>query len=121
MWYDPPMTVYEETLGKQRKYYRSGATLPLAFRKDMLRKLKAELKRREDDVIRALHEDLGKSDFEAYATEIGIVYGEISYLLKHLSSFMRKKRVASPITIFKASSYTIREPLGSVLIMSPGN
>lgn len=115
------MAIYEETLEQQRRYFRTGATLPVSFRKAMLRKLKDELKRREGDVIKALHEDLGKSDFEAYATEIGIVYGEISYLLKHLSSFMRKKKVASPITIFKATSYTIREPLGSVLIMSPWN
>ena len=115
------MAIYEETLEQQRRYFRTGATLPVSFRKTMLRKLKDELKRREDDVIKALHEDLGKSDFEAYATEIGIVYGEISYLLKHLSSFMRNKKVASPITIFKATSYTIREPLGTVLIMSPWN
>ncbi len=115
------MAIYEETLEQQRRYFRTGATLPVSFRKTMLRKLKDELKRREGDVIKALHEDLGKSDFEAYATEIGIVYGEISYLLKHLSSFMRKKKVASPITIFKATSYTIREPLGTVLIMSPWN
>ena len=115
------MTIYEETLQRQKEYFRTGATIPVSFRKSMLIKLKNELKKRENDIIAALHSDLGKSDFEAYATEIGIVYGEIGYLLKHLSSFMRKKRVSSPITIFKASSYTIREPLGSVLIMSPWN
>ncbi len=115
------MAIYEETLKKQREYFRTGATLPIEFRKRMLIKLKDELRKREDDIIRALGEDLGKSDFEAYATEIGIVYGEISYLVKHISSFMRKKKVPSPITIFKATSYTIREPLGNVLIMSPWN
>ena len=115
------MTDYEAVLDKQKEYYRTGETLPVAFRKEMLMKLKDALKTHEDEIIEALGEDLGKSDFEAYATEIGIVYGEIGYLLKHLSSFMRKKRVASPITIFKASSYTIADPMGSVLIMSPWN
>ena len=115
------MTDYRAVLDKQKEYYRTGETLPVAFRKEMLRKLKEALKAHEEEIINALGEDLGKSDFEAYATEIGIVYGEIGYLLKHLSSFMRKKRVASPITIFKASSYTIAEPMGSVLIMSPWN
>ena len=115
------MTDYKDTLEKQRKYYRTGETLPVSFRINMLKKLKRALKNHENEIIDALHEDLGKSDFEAYATEIGIVYGEIGYLIKHLASFMRKKRVASPITIFKASSYTIAEPMGTVLIMSPWN
>ena len=121
LWYHRAMAIYDETLEKQRRYFRTGATLPISFRKSMLIKLRDELKLREKEIIEALHEDLGKSDFEAYATEIGIVYGEISYLLRHLSSFMRRKKVLSPITIFKATSYTIREPLGNVLIMSPWN
>ena len=121
LWYHRAMAIYDETLEKQRRYFRTGATLPISFRKSMLMKLRDELKLREKEIIEALHEDLGKSDFEAYATEIGIVYGEISYLLRHLSSFMRRKKVLSPITIFKATSYTIREPLGNVLIMSPWN
>ena len=121
LWYHRAMAIYDETLEKQRRYFRTGATLPISFRKSMLMKLRDELKLREKEIIEALHEDLGKSDFEAYATEIGIVYGEISYLLRHLSSFIRRKKVLSPITIFKATSYTIREPLGNVLIMSPWN
>ena len=58
---------------------------------------------------------------ESYATEIGIAYGEIRYLMKHLRPLMAKKRVASPITIFKASSYTVSEPMGNTLIFSPWN
>ena len=115
------MSIYEDTLKKQKEYLRTGETLSIIFRKEMLNKLKSALKAHEDEIIKALGEDLGKSDFEAYATEIGIVYGEIGYLLKHIDRFSRKKRVASPITIFKASSYTITEPMGNVLIMSPWN
>ena len=115
------MDQYSTTLAKQKEYFRSGKTLPYEERKRNLGKLKDALRRHESEIIAALHEDLGKSPFEAYATEIGIVYGEIGYLMKNLRRLMEKHRVPSPITIFKASSYTVAEPLGNTLILSPWN
>ena len=115
------MDQYSTTLAKQKEYFRSGKTLPYEERKRNLGKLKDALRKHESEIIAALHEDLGKSPFEAYATEIGIVYGEIGYLMKNLRRLMGKHRVPSPITIFKASSYTVAEPLGNTLILSPWN
>ena len=116
------MDQYSTTLVKQKEYFRSGKTLlPYEERKRNLGKLKDALRKHESEIIAALHEDLGKSPFEAYATEIGIVYGEIGYLMKNLRRLMGKHRVPSPITIFKASSYTVAEPLGNTLILSPWN
>ena len=115
------MDQYSTTLAKQKEYFRSGKTLPYEERKRNLGKLKDARRKHESEIIAALHEDLGKSPFEAYATEIGIVYGEIGYLMKNLRRLMGKHRVPSPITIFKASSYTVAEPLGNTLILSPWN
>ena len=78
------MDQYSTMLAKQREYFRSGKTLPYEERKRNLGKLKDALRKHESEIIAALHEDLGKSPFEAYATEIGIVYGEIGYLMKNL-------------------------------------
>lgn len=115
------MDQYRTTLERQKEYFRSGRTLPYEERKKNLRKLRNALRFHENELIDALRSDLGKSPFEAYATEIGIVYGEIGYLLKNLGRLMRKHRKPSPITIFKASSYTVAEPLGNTLIFSPWN
>ncbi len=115
------MKDYSAMLAKQKEFFLSGKTLPYKARKENLGKLLSALKANEDAIIAALHEDLGKSPFESYATEIGIAYGEIRYLMKHLRKLMAKKRVASPITIFKASSYTVSEPMGNTLIFSPWN
>ncbi len=115
------MNGYGSILEKQRKYFREGKTLSYQARRDGLLKLEEALRSNEEAVIAALKADLGKSAFEAYATEIGIVYGEISYLLKNLRRLMARKKVSSPITIFKASSYIIPEPMGNTLIFSPWN
>ena len=115
------MGTYRETAEKQRRFFLSGSTLSYDFRKAMLLRLKDAMKKRESEILSALHEDLGKSEFEGYATELGVTYEEINYLLKNLRKLMRKKKVHTPITQFRASSYIIREPMGSTLIMSPWN
>lgn len=71
--------------------------------------------------MEALHQDLNKSPFEAYATEIGIVKEEIKYTLKHLRKWASPKSVRTPITQFPSKSFIYPEPYGVVLIMSPWN
>ena len=56
-----------------------------------------------------------------YATELGIVYDEINMCLKHLNSWTRPRRVASPIVHFRSSSKVYPSPLGVVLVLSPWN
>ena len=115
------MDQYSTALERQKEYFRSGRTLPYDERKRNLLKLKTALKSHENEIIGALNADLGKSAFEAYTTEIGIVYEEINYLVKNLRRLMAKRREPSPITVFKATSYTISEPMGNTLILSPWN
>ena len=87
----------------------------------MLKALKKALKDREEEILKALSMDLGKSAFEGYATELGIVYEEIGYLEKHLRKLMKPTRAKTPLTQFKARSFIIHEPMGNTLIMSPWN
>ena len=115
------MSIYSDTLEKQREYFRAGNTLSYKFRKSMLLKLKSTLKDNEESILEALREDLGKSGFEGYATELGIAYEEINYLVKHLKHLMKKTHTATPITQAVSSSYIIHEPRGNTLIMSPWN
>ena len=60
-------------LERQRAYFQTGATLPVRFRKEMLRKLYAAVERYEERINRALKADLGKSAFEGYMCEVGLV------------------------------------------------
>lgn len=105
----------------QKEYFLSGTTLDYSFRKKMLKRLYDAVIKYKKDILTALNEDLGKSHFEGFMCEVGLVLSEITFLLKNLKKFMRKSAVKTPIAQFKAKSYTISSPLGNTLIMSPWN
>ena len=105
----------------QRKFFESGATLPVAYRIDALKKLRKALMDNEDAIARALQEDLGKSSTEGFMCETGLVISEISYLLRHIRSFAKEQTVPTPIVQFHSRSYKKPSPYGVSLIMSPWN
>ena len=69
----------------------------------------------------ALQADLGKSAAESYMCEVGIVLSEISFMLKHVRSYAKEKRVRTPLAQYVSRSYVKPSPYGVVLIMSPWN
>ena len=105
----------------QRHYFRSGVTLDIAFRKQMLQHLLDALHKWEKPLAEALWHDLHKSYEEAYMTEFGILYGEIGNHIKHLSSWAAPKKVASSLKMFPSRSKVVSEPLGNTLIIAPWN
>ena len=111
----------KEILQKQRDYFQSGVTLPVKFRIAMLKKLLAAVNKYEKEISGALTADLGKSDFEGFLCEIGMVRSGISYMIKHVKRFAREKSVSTPMAQFAARSYQKPSPYGNVLIMSPWN
>ncbi len=111
----------KEILEKQREYFKSGATLDVAFRRKMLRRLYSAIEKNEKKIFDALEADLGKSDFESYMCELGMTLEEISYMIKNIRKFSKKQRVRTPISQFRSKSYTLPSPYGNVLIMSPWN
>ena len=108
-------------LEKQRAFYRSGQTLSISFRKEQLKKLYAAVKRHENEINDAIQKDLGKSHYESFMCESGFALTEISYMIKHVKAFAKKKRVRTPLAQFPSKSYTVSLPYGNVLIMSPWN
>lgn len=115
------MSDIQTILEKQRAYFASGSTKALPFRRKRLNLLKQAIKENEDRLLAALRQDLNKSPFEAYATEIGIVLEEIGFVLHHLKQWASPKRVRTPLTHFFSVSKVYQEPYGSVLLMSPWN
>lgn len=108
-------------LESQRAYFKSGATLPVSFRIDMLKKLYAAVKKYENEIGEALKKDLGKSEFEGFMCETGLVLSEISYMIRHTRKFAAKHRVYTPLAQFASCSYKKPSPYGNTLIMSPWN
>lgn len=100
---------------------KSSETRELAWRETALRSLARTIEEFEDEILLALEKDLGKSGFEAYATEIGIVLGEIRWALGEFRDWARVQRVSTPLRAFPARSELHVVPKGAVLIISPWN
>ena len=111
----------DRILEQQRTYFRTGATLSVDFRITMLKKLQDAVRRYESRILAALHQDLGKSDFESYMCEVGMAVSEISFLIRNTRRFAARRRVHTPLAQFAAASWQQPTPYGNTLIMSPWN
>ncbi len=111
----------EQILEKQRAYFQTGATLPVSFRVQMLKKLYAAVKSHEKEITDALTADLGKSAYEGFMCEAGLVLSEISFMIRHTKRYASRHTVYTPLAQFASRSYTQASPYGQVLIMSPWN
>ena len=111
----------EEILEQQRAYFHSGATLSVDFRIESLKKLYNAVQKYQREIGEALTEDLGKSDFEGFMCETGLVLSELHYMIRHTRSFARERRVHTPLAQFASRSYQKPSPYGNTLIMSPWN
>ena len=114
-------TTAEEIFEAQKAYFRAGSTIPVNARIKALKKLRKSILENEQEMFNSLKADLNKSAFESYATEIGFVLEEIRTHIKNLRNWTIPEKSSTPITNFPASSYTVFEPLGTVLIIAPWN
>ena len=105
----------------QKTYFNTGITKSYNHRIAALKSLKEAIIKHENEIYEALYQDLGKSKEEAFLTELGLVLSEITEAVKHLKKWMKPKKVKTPLVLFKAKSRIYRDPLGTVLILSPWN
>lgn len=106
---------------KQKEFFNLGKTKDINFRIEVLKKLKKVIKENEDKILEALKRDLGKSNFESYATEIGLVYDEINTHIKNIKRWSKIEKIKSPIVHYPSKSYIYKEPYGVILIIGPFN
>ncbi|MGZ4047903.1 MAG: aldehyde dehydrogenase [Bacteroidia bacterium] len=112
---------YSETINSQRLFFNSNATKNIDFRITQLKKLKSLLQENESKLYKAIYSDFKKSEFETYATELGLLYHDIDEAIKKVKSWSRKKRVKTNFANFPARSIIIPEPLGVSLIIGAWN
>ncbi len=106
-------------LASQRQYFATGMTKPIGFRKQQLKKLKSAIAIRQDKILEALKEDLGKPNLEG-CFELAVLE-DINYALKHLPQWIKPHKVKTGMDIFPSSAMIYPEPLGVVLIIGPWN
>ena len=111
----------EKLVRRQRRFFGKGCTMSRAFRIQALDRLEKTIKKNEGEIRHALYQDLHKSSFESYMTEVGMVLSELSFVKRHLKTWMKDETVPTPLAQFPAKSFVTHEPYGVVLVMAPWN
>ena len=105
----------------QRYFFSKGETLDPSVRKQYLKNLQSEIRKREKDICSALYTDLRKSEFESRTTETGIILEELASVLRNLKRYAAPRRVSVSMLNFPAKGIIRPEPYGNVLIFSAWN
>jgi aldehyde dehydrogenase (NAD+) len=115
------MSDLNSILKNLRAFYESGATLSYEFRKKQLEAFQKAIIKYDDEINAALYIDLKKSKEETWATETGLLMGEIKNANKKLHKWMKPKKVPTGLVTFPSTAKIYRDPLGVVLIIAPWN
>jgi aldehyde dehydrogenase (NAD+) len=123
----PQLHISKETIllralfQKNREYFEAGNTRGVDFRIKQLRKLRDAIKKNEDYIIKALWEDLKKPAYEAYFSEIGILYQEINHAIKNVKKWTKPQKAGAPFFLWPSRNRIVPEPYGMTLIIGPWN
>ena len=105
----------------QKEFFESGKTINVDYIIKNLKKLNDIIKKNEDKILNELKKDLGKSNFEGYVTEVGILYDDINFHIKNVKKWSSEEKRKSPIVYYPSKSYIYKEPYGVTLIIGPFN
>ena len=106
----------------QRRFFRTGATLPVSWRIEQLKRLKAGVFSHAGEFMAALAEDLGRSEVEAYLCDVGPVIVEINEMLSGLRRWARPEWHWSGLMCFPSLITKVyKMPYGVSLVISPFN
>jgi aldehyde dehydrogenase (NAD+) len=86
-----------------------------------IRRLRDALLDRRGEIRAALWNDYRKPAAEVDLSEIYPAVGEAKHAIRHLRSWMKPQRVATPLALFGSRSRIVAEPKGVALIVSPWN
>lgn len=112
----------EKLVAEQRKYFNSRQTFDVDFRIAQLQKLKHSIEENLPQLLEAFQDDLNKSEYDVYLTELYMVNSEIDYLIKNLKKLTRPRKTKNDlITMFSSKGKIVPEPYGVTLIISPWN
>ena len=111
-----------EIVATQRRYFRTGATLPVKWRIKQLKKLKAAVIAHEKEFEEALAKDLGRSQVEAYLCDIGPIITEVNEMIHGLRRWARPECHFSGLMCFPSMVTRVyKMPYGVSLVISPFN
>ena len=112
----------QQIVAAQRRFFRTGETLPVKWRIQQLKRLKAAVIAHADEFTAALAEDLGRSEVEAYLCDVGPIIVEINEMISGLRRWSRPEWHFSGLMCFPSIVTKVyKMPYGVSLVISPFN
>ena len=111
-----------DIVAAQRRFFRTGETLPISWRIKQLKRLKKAVLAHQDELIAALREDLGRSELEAYLCDIGPIITEVNEMISGLRRWSRPEVHFSGLMCWPSIFTKVyKMPYGVTLVISPFN
>jgi aldehyde dehydrogenase (NAD+) len=112
---------FSAIVARQREFFLSGATRPVAWRKAQLGAIKALFTENHDELCDALWKDLRRNVVDADLMDVTYNVKEAEYALKHLDAWMKQERIPTPLVMEPGHVRVRRDPLGVTLIIGAWN
>ncbi|MBR2165529.1 MAG: iron-containing alcohol dehydrogenase [Paludibacteraceae bacterium] len=115
-------SLIRDIVAAQRKFFRTGQTLPVKWRIRQLKRLKEAVIAHKQEFIDALTTDLGRSELEAYLCDVGPIIVEINEMISGLRRWARPETHFSGLMCFPSLITKVyKMPYGVSLVISPFN
>ena len=114
------MSLENFVLNQLQDLVLSGKTRNEKWRRAQLKSLSNLLENHQQEILKALSQDLGKPATEAFF-EIIAVKQEIKLAQKSLSNWMKTRQINVPVSLKPAQALVQPDPLGCILIIGPWN
>ena len=115
-------SLIRDIVAAQRKFFRTGQTLPVKWRIRQLKRLKEAVIAHKREFIDALATDLGRSELEAYLCDVGPIIVEINEMISGLRRWARPETHFSGLMCFPSLITKVyKMPYGVSLVISPFN
>lgn len=110
-----------EVFNRLRDAYTTGVTKPLAWRRGQLNALRRMITENKQAIIDAVAADLGKPASETLLMEIDLVLSEANFVRRRMRWWSARHPKPMHWLLQPAVGWTINEPKGVVLVISPWN
>ncbi len=114
------MSLENFVLNQLQDLVLSGKTRNEKWRRAQLKSLSNLLENHQQEILKALRQDLRKPATEAFF-EIIAVKQEIKLAQKSLSNWMKTRQINVPVSLKPAQALVQPDPLGCILIIGPWN
>jgi aldehyde dehydrogenase (NAD+) len=104
-----------------RETFASRRTRDLDWRIRQLSGIERLLDEREDEIVEALAEDLGRAPAEAWLADVASTKAEATFARKNVRKWAKRRRTSLSVSSLPGRAWYQYEPLGVVLVIGPWN